>query len=128
MFKKSLALGITAGILSGIVSLAYAKVYHSSLGADFSKVAGPAAIMTSSLLGAVLAAIGYWALDQKWQRKGEIVFNFLFVILSFATLLAPFGAKLPLDLEAPELFPGLAIPMHIFPALAWFTLKPVFIR
>jgi hypothetical protein len=128
MFKKSLALGIVAGILSGAVSLAYAKLYHSSLGADFSRVASPAGIIASSLLGTVLAAIGFWALDKWAQRKGEIIFNFVFVILSFATLLAPFGAKLPLDLEAPELFPGLAIPMHFFPALAWFTLKPLFIR
>ncbi|HZE85449.1 MAG TPA: hypothetical protein VE035_14135 [Puia sp.] len=128
MLKKSLALGIVAGILSGIVSLAYAKLYHSSLGADFSRVASPVGIIASSLLGGVLAALGYWLLDKWLQRRGEIVFNFLFVILSFATVLAPFGVKLPLDLEAPELFPGLAIPMHFFPALAWFTLKPLFIR
>lgn len=128
MFKKSLLLGIVSGIMAGIVSLIYAKVYHSSLGADFSKVATTERIFASSIFGTVLAAIGYWALD-KWLRKnGEIVFNLLFAILSFATLLAPFATKLPLDLEAPELFPGMVIPMHLFPALAWFTLKPLFFR
>jgi hypothetical protein len=76
----------------------------------------------------VLAAIGYWILDWKLKDKGEIVFNFLFSLLSFASLLAPFGAKLPLDIEAPELFPGMVIPMHFFPALAWYTIKPLFIK
>jgi hypothetical protein len=128
MFKKSLALGIVAGILAGVVSLLYAKLYYSSSEADFSQVAGPVRILASSLFGTVLAAIGFWALDKWLKRNGEIVFNFVFVILSFATLLIPIGAKLPLTLTSPELFPGLAVPMHLFPALGWFTLKPLFIR
>jgi hypothetical protein len=84
--------------------------------------------MLASLSGGVLAAVGYWAADKLLKAKGEIVFNLVFSILSFATLLAPFAAKLPLDIEAPELFPGMVIPMHFFPALAWFTLKPIFIK
>jgi hypothetical protein len=27
----------------------------------------------------------------------------------------------------PELFPGLAVPMIFFPALAWYTFKPLFV-
>lgn len=128
MFKKSLLLGIVSGLLAGIAALVYARVYHSSLGADFSKVAWPVRIVAASLFGGVLAAIGYWVLDKALKEKGEIVFNLLFSMLSFASLLAPFAAKLPLDIEAPELFPGMVIPMHFFPALAWFTLKPIFIK
>jgi heme O synthase-like polyprenyltransferase len=126
MLKKALALGIVAGILAGIVSLAYARVYSSALGANFFKVATPTGIISGSIFGAVLAAIGYWAFDKTLKQKGEIVFNFVFVILSFASMLLAFGAKLPLDLDTPELFPGMVIPMHFFPALAWFTLKPLF--
>jgi hypothetical protein len=91
MFKKALGLGIVSGLLAGLVSLAYARIYRSSLGADFSRVAKPVGIVAVSLAGA-------------------------------------FGAKLPLDIEAPELFPGLVVPMHFFPALGWFTLKPLFFR
>ena len=54
--------------------------------------------------------------------------NFVFAILTFASILGPFATKLPLDVEMPELFPGLTVPMHFFPALAWFTLKPLFIK
>jgi hypothetical protein len=72
--------------------------------------------------------LGY-ALLAKWlPRAGEIVFNFVFVILTFASIMGPFAAKLPLTIEAPELFPGLTVPMHFFPVLAWFTLKPLFIK
>ena len=128
MFKKALLLGIISGLLAGIAGVIYARVYHRSLGADFSKVAPTVNIIVSSLFGGVLAAIGFFLLDKLLKDKGEIVFNFLFSIISFATLLAPFAVKLPLDLEAPELFPGMVIPMHFFPALAWFTLKPLFIK
>ena len=128
MFKKALLLGIVSGLLAGVAALVYARVYHSSLGADFTKVVWPVRIMAASLFGGVLAAIGYWALYKAIGSKGEIVFNFLFSIFSFVSLLAPFGFKLPLDVETPELFPGMVIPMHFFPALAWFTLKPLFIK
>jgi hypothetical protein len=128
MFKKSLLLGIVSGVMAGIASLIYAKVYHSSLGADFSKVVTTVKIFALCIFGTVLAAIGYWMLIKWLRNNGEIVFNLLFAILSFVSLLAPFATKLPLDLEAPELFPGMVIPMHFFPAMAWFTLKPLFFR
>ena len=133
MFKKALFLGILSGLLAGLVSLCYAKLYINSLGDSstgegFFKVAKPVGIILSSLVGGILAAIGYWALDKWLKQKGEIVFNFVFVILSFLTTLGAFGAKLPLDIASPELFPGMVIPMHFFPALAWFTLRPLFFR
>jgi hypothetical protein len=128
MFKNSLALGIVAGLLAGIAGVVYARIYHTSLGADFSKVVSTIRIITASVIGGVLAAIGYTLLDKWLKSRGEIVFNLIFTLISFATLLAPFAVKLPMDLEAPELFPGMVIPMHFFPALGWYTLKPIFIR
>jgi len=128
MFKKSLSLGIVAGIIAGAASLVYQKVYASSLGEDFGTIAKPVSIFSISVFAGVLAAV-LFSLSQAWlKRKGEIVFNFVFVVLTFASILAPFAVKLPFDIEAPELFPGLVVPMHFFPALAWFTLKPLFIK
>jgi hypothetical protein len=127
MFKRSFLLGVVSGLLAGIASLVYAQVYRSSLGADFSNIATVVNIVAGSVAGGILAAIGFWLADKLLKNRAEIVFNFLLVILSFASLLAPFAVRLPLDVEAPELFPGYAIPMHLFPALAWFTLKPLFI-
>jgi hypothetical protein len=33
---------------------------------------------------------------------------------------------LPLNIESPEMFPGLAIPMHFFSALFFFAVYPYF--
>jgi len=60
------------------------------------------------------------------KGKTDMVFNLLFVVLTFASILRPIGFIMPLDQESPELFPGLAVPMHFFPALGWFALKPFF--
>ena len=128
MFKKALILGIVSGLLAGIAGIVYAKVYYSINEADFSKVAPGVRIVAASLFGGVLAAVGYWFLDLKLKAKGEIVFNFLFTAISFATLFLPIAARLPRGIETPELFPGMVIPMHFFPALAWYTIKPLFIK
>jgi ABC-type branched-subunit amino acid transport system permease subunit len=128
MFKKSLLLGIVSGLLAGVAGVIYARVYYSINEADFSKVASAVHILAASLFGGVLAAIGYSLLTRWLKDKGEIVFNLLFTLISFATLLAPIAMRLPRNIDTPELFPGMVIPMHFFPALAWFTLKPMFIR
>jgi hypothetical protein len=128
MFKRAFLLGLVSGALAGVASLIYARVYHNSLGVDFSTVAATTSIMAASVLGGVLSALGYWLLYKLLKSKGEIVFNFLITILSFASILAPLAYRLPLDAEMPELFPGYTVPMHFFPALAWFTLKPLFIQ
>ena len=126
MFKKALLLGIISGLLAGVAGIIYAKVYYSANEADFSKVAGSVSIVASSLFGGILAAIGYAVLDKLFKAKGEIVFNFLFTLLSFASLLLPIGHRFSPPIDTPELFPGMVIPMHFFPALAWYTLKPLF--
>lgn len=128
MFKKLLLLGAVAGLLSGIASIIYQKVYTTSLGEGFTAIVKPVSVIASSILGCLVAASGYMVLYKWLKDKGEIIFNFIFTIFSFASIVAPFAAKLPFDIEAPELFPGLVIPMHFFPALAWFTLKPLFIK
>jgi ABC-type branched-subunit amino acid transport system permease subunit len=128
MFKKALLLGIVSGLLAGVAGVIYAKVYYSANEADFSKVAGTVQIIAASLFGGVLAAIGYAVLDRLLKAKGEIVFNLIFTIISFASLLLPIGHRFSPPIDTPELFPGMVIPMHFFPALGWYTLKPLFIR
>ena len=128
MFKNALFLGIVSGLLAGAAGLLYAHLYFKINEADFSKVASAVRILSSSLFGGVLAAVGYTAFDKLLKDKGEIVFNLLFTILSFASLLMPIAFKLPLTIETPELFPGMVIPMHFFPALGWYTLKPLFLK
>lgn len=128
MFKKLLLLGLIAGVLASVAALIYQKIYTNSLGADFSAQVKPVNIVIVCILAGLLASTGYGLLTKWLTRTGEIIFNFVFVMLTFASILGPFATKLPLEVEMPELFPGLTVPMHFFPALAWFTLKPLFIK
>jgi len=128
MFKRTLMLGIVSGLLAGIAGVIYAHLYYTINEADFSKVASTVNIISASLFGGVLAAIGYTLLDKWLRTRGEIVFNLVFTLISFISLLGPIAVRLPRNIDTPELFPGMVIPMHFFPALAWFTLKPLFIR
>jgi hypothetical protein len=128
MFKRLLLLGLISGLLAGVAALIYQKIYVNSLGADFSAIVKPVNVIIVCTLAGLLASTGYGLLTKWLPRAGEIIFNFVLVILTFASILGPFATKLPLDIEMPELFPGLTVPMHFFPALAWFTLKPLFIK
>jgi hypothetical protein len=124
--KRLLLLGLVAGVLAAIAALIYQKIYTNALGADFTELVKPVNIFMICIGAGLLCSLGYFLLTHWLKRTGEIIFNFVLVILSFASILGPFATKLPLTIEMPELFPGLTVPMHFFPALAWFTLKPLF--
>jgi hypothetical protein len=129
MLKKLSLLALLAvlvGVLSGIAAIVYQKVYIETIGEGFVNVVSTANIFKFTLVGAFIAAIGYFLISLVLKGKTDMVFNLLFVILTFASILYPIGHQLPLDQESPELFPGLAVPMHFFPALGWFALKPLF--
>jgi len=125
LFKKSIVIGIISGVLSGVACLIFTKVYQEALYLDFSKIVTTGNLFGASIFACTLASIGFWGLKTLLPKFGEIIFNFLFSILSFASIIGPIGFKLPLDFEFPEMFPGYAIPMHFFPALIWFTLRPL---
>jgi hypothetical protein len=127
MLKKLLFLGLISGILAGIVSVLFQQLYTHSVGADFSTIAKPAGIVISCTIGCLVASLGYWILERWTKGNTDAVFNLVFVVLSFATLLGPIKAKLPLEIDRPELFLGLTVPMHLFPVLGWLTLKPLFL-
>ncbi len=130
MFKKTLFLGVTAGILSGVACVVYAEVFSMANAGmlDFSSVVTVPMYFGTCIFACVLAGIGYWLLDKLFKSKGRIIFNFLFTLISFGMIIFPFMATLPLDLEFPEMFPGLVVPMHFFPALIWYTIQPLFIK
>jgi hypothetical protein len=128
MLKQLLLLGAVAGLLAAIASFIYNKIYLSSLGADFSKIASVPAIFGSNIFSCLVASLGYFFLYKRMRGKADMVFNLAFVIGSFASIVLPLGFRLPLTVENPELFPGLVIPMHFFPVLAWLAIRPMFLK
>jgi len=126
MEKKVFLHGLIAGILSAIASIIYYRVHYFAFEVDFSKLVSVVGLIGINILSCMVAALGYWFIKKWFRSKADIVFNLLFSILSFASIIIPIAAKLPLDVQNPELFPGLTVPMHFFPALAWFTIAPFF--
>lgn len=126
MFKKIFFHSLVAGILASIAGLIYNRIYFFATEVDFSRVLNTGSIIGLNIMVCLLAGMLYWAMV-KWQKeKGEIVFNFILSIISFACVMIPISISLPLKIQMPELFPGLAVPMVFFPAMAWYTIKPLF--
>lgn len=130
MFKRLLLLGLVSGVMAGLAAFIYQKVYFKANEANFSAIVTPAKIFVGGILINLLASVVYGLLTKWLPKAGEIIFNLLFVILSFGAIVIPIGYVLPMDFDesALFLFPGLTVPMLFFPALAWFTLKPIFVK
>ena len=126
--KNELKHGLISGILAGLVSVIFLQIYHSKMGVNFSEIAQPIMIIVATVIGTVIASIGYWFLKrQNWfGNKTDFIFYTFFFILSFISIFETFDAPLPEGTMNPELFAGLVIPMHFFPILSWLMVKPIF--
>ena len=126
MFKKIFLHGILASVLASLAGVIYQRISYFATEVDFSHVLNKGKIIALSVLISMFATLLNYFLIKGLKKKGEIVFNFFFSIISFAAVMIPISISLPLDVKFPELFPGLAVPMVFFPAMAWYTLKPWF--
>jgi len=126
MFKRVFFHGLVAGVLAAIAAIIYNRIYFFATEADFSKILNIPSMIGLSLVICMIATFVNYGLVKWLRQKGEIVFNFLFSIISFACVMFPISISLPLDIKMPELFPGLAVPMVFFPVIAWLTIKPLF--
>ena len=126
MFKKLFLQAVLASLLAFIAAVIYRKIYFFATETDFSRVLSLVRLAGLSILISMLAAILYYGLSRWLGKKGEILFNFLFSILSFASVMIPISMTLPLNVQSPELFPGLGVPLAFFPAMAWYTVNPIF--
>ncbi len=125
MFKKIFMAGILSGILASIAGIIYNRIYFFATQADFSAVLNTRSIIGLNMFICLAASIKLWVFT-KWfgVGKAERFFNLLFSILSFGAVMIPISINLPLKVSFPELFPGLAVPMVFFPAMAWYTVRP----
>ena len=127
MYKRIFFQSLLAGVLAAIACIIYNRIYFFATETDFSRVLNTFSMTGYSIIICLIAGFIYWVLLTWLKRKGAIVFNFLFSILSFAAVTIPISVSLPLDIQFPELFPGLAVPMVFFPLIAWYTVQPLFI-
>jgi hypothetical protein len=128
MFKRNFYQALVSAGLSSVTAIIYKRIYFFATEADFSRVLGVIRLIALSILICMLAALLNYVLTRTLGKRGEVVFNFLFSILSFASVIIPISITLPLNVPFPELFPGLAVPMVFFPAIAWYTVNPLFAK
>jgi hypothetical protein len=126
MFKKIFFHGIVAGILAAVACMIYDRIYYFATETNFSRILNPVSIISLNIGISVIACLINGVMIYWLKSKGEIVFNFLYSVVSFAAVMIPISISLPLEVKNPELFPGLAVPMIFFPALAWYTIQPFF--
>lgn len=124
--KKHLIHGLAAGILAAIAGVIFLNLYKSLFLVDFSLVIDSVAIISSSIIGCMLMATGYILLDKLKKPNFSGVLNLIIMVLSFLSIIPVMTMALPLEVEFPELFPGLVIPMHFFPAMIFFGIAPFF--
>jgi hypothetical protein len=126
--KQTLYHGAISGVLAGLAASIFNEAYSQALIVDFTSVFTWINLLAVCIFSCVLASLGYFFFT-KWVTKGtDSWFNAIFLIISFLTFLLPFSSELPMEIEYPELFPGLALPMHLFPILFWLATKPLFIK
>jgi len=124
--KKHLIHGAVAGILAALASIIFLNIYKELYFVDFSAVIDEAAIIFSSIIGCVMMGVGYIILDKVKKPNLYGVLNLLIMILSFLSIVPVMAMTLPLEVDFPELFPGMVVPMHFFPAVTFFGLAPFF--
>jgi len=126
MFKKAFLQAILVSLLAFIAALIYRKIYFFATETDFSKVLSLVRLASLSLLISLLVAFLNFGILRLLGNRGEILFNLLFSLMTFASVIIPISITLPLNIQSPELFPGLGVPMVFFPAIAWYTVNPLF--
>jgi hypothetical protein len=112
--------------MAALAAIIYNRIYLFATEADFSSIVNAGTIISLNLIACLIFSIAFYFFTRITKGKRAVLFNLLISVLSFACIIIPISISLPLSVKNPELFPGLAIPMIFFPALAWFTFRPLF--
>jgi predicted membrane protein len=126
MFKKYFYHGLISGIMAASAAIIYNRVHFFATEADFSGIVNAGTMISLNLIVCLIFSIVHYFFTTILKKNVSIVSHLVISILSFAAIIIPISVSLPLSVRNPELFPGLAVPMIFFPALAWFTFKPLF--
>jgi hypothetical protein len=112
--------------MAALAAIIYGRIYFFATQTDFSAIVNTGTMISLNLIVCLIFSIGYYFFRKITRDRGVIAFHLLISVLSFAAVIIPISISLPLSIKNPELFPGLAVPMVFFPAVAWFTFKPLF--
>lgn len=127
-WKLAFIMALVGSILSSIAGIVYLNIYQTSFYVDFSQIVGISNIVASCTIGCFLMVVGY-KIALNWKGLKTIGWlNLIYCILSFASIAGVLGFDLPLNIEFPEMFPGMVIPMHFFPILSLLCIFPFILK
>ncbi|MEI9917657.1 MAG: hypothetical protein WDO14_02520 [Bacteroidota bacterium] len=126
MKRRVFIQSLVAGILAAIAASIYNQIYFFATQVDFSSVVNVVSLIAVNIFVSFFAGILYSVIEYLFKAKGPVIFNFVYSVGSFAGVMIPIAYTLPLTVQFPELFPGLAVPMVFFPVISWMTIDPLF--
>jgi hypothetical protein len=115
--------GVAAGLSSSFICLFYKWVFTHYTGFQLAEFVNAYYIVLACMLGAMLAAMGYYALSLV-MSKPAMLYVFIVFILLLLSLFAPLSPTLPDETTAPNDFTLLTLPMHVFTGLIITYLIP----
>lgn len=118
--------GILSSACASVAGIVYFEIYQYLMFTSFDAVVNWGSIIGASTIGCLLMMLSYWTLSRFSLIKLTGWMNVLIAIVSFVSIIGAMNTALPLDIDYPELFPGLMVPMHFFPAMSFFGLTPFF--
>ena len=138
MFKNIFFTGLVASIFGTLISLAYIFVFkYSPLEVDFTEKASFLYLLSLNLLIGISTCFAYFALIKLLKKEHVASFVVSFILCGVSILLAlmfmfTVDTTLVFKNENAELYKDyyyfILAPISFFPALSWFTFKPLFIK
>jgi hypothetical protein len=111
--------------LAAIAANIYYQIFFYASQVDFSAILNPVNITALNIGVSLCAGLLYWLHVFLFRSRGPVIFNFVYSMASFASVLIPMMYTLPLSQAYPEMFTGLSVPMVFFPVIAWMTIDPL---
>jgi hypothetical protein len=134
MFKNSFILGAVAGLTSTLACYVYSNFYYSII-VDFSEAVNLTTILAGCFGFAMLAAVIRYGIKQviKRDRIAELCVNLIISMFTIGLVFYMLNTNDPeFKNEDAQLmvdfYKGFVMPMLSFPALAWFTFTPLFVK
>ena len=134
MFKHLFFLGIGSALLSSTACMIYSKLYFSTL-VDFSEAAGYLKLISGCFMFCMSAVFLSYLMAKIISNKAwsEFMINLIISAVSMGLVFIILGSDDPVfkneDAQLMiDYYKGFIMPMLFFPALAWFTLKPILIK
>ena len=138
MFKNIFFAGLTASIFGTIISFAYINVFkYSQLEADFTEKASFAFLISLNMMIGMITCFVYYALVKMLKKERIAAFIVGFLLSGIAIILSlkfmfTVDTELVFKNENANAFKDyyyfILAPVAFFPALSWFTFKPLFIK